>query len=247
MLVSSLLLTGQKDLLWRVYCAATEPPGKVMPNADLVNFFLFHSLHIHEMAKSAILLMENHGPYAVVLVSRSALESAFNLLAGVRNKEFGPQRMAYELEDLARKLERLTAKGIWPVSRHPTPMECRTKAEWIRKEYNAPKPVKGDLDKIKKIEEIARTADLSIFYDDDYGQLSLTVHANQAGILNAATGFLARKAMVALCHSTIYACYVLCGVHGLKEFDAELKEHAMRLAELTKKPDFLPPVGSVFN
>ena len=235
------LLSEQKKLLWRIHHAATEPPGKVMAKADLASFLLCHALHIHEMAKAALVLMQKREPYAVVLLGRSALESAFNLVAAEKDKKFGPQRMAYELEDLARKLAHLIKDNVWPKSRHPTPEDCRKKADWIRKEYAAPALEKGDLDRIKKIKEIARTAELLPYYDEDYSQLSLTVHANQAGILNTGSGFLVRKGMLAVCNATMLASAILCDVFHLREeFDGAIQGQYVQLGSLMQKPDSLP-------
>jgi hypothetical protein len=219
------LLSEQKKLLWRIYHVATEPPGKVMAKADLAVFLLCRALHIHEMAKAALILMQSREPYAVVLLGRAALESAFNLVASARDKKFGPQRMAYELEDLARKLTLLIEKQVWPKSRHPTPEEWRKKADWIRKEYAAPVLLdKRDRVRIEKIEHIAKAAELSPYYDEDYRQLSLTVHANQAGILNAGSGYLVRKGMLAVCNSVLLASATLCDVFHLRqEFDDEIQ------------------------
>src|SRR5438876_1138654 len=99
------LLTEQKELLSRIHHAATEPPGKVMAKADLANFLLHHGLHIRELLKAALILMEGREPYAAVLLGRSALESAFNLVAAANDMQFGPQRMAFEMEELVRKIK----------------------------------------------------------------------------------------------------------------------------------------------
>jgi hypothetical protein len=235
------LLADQKKLLWTIYHHATEPPTKLVAKADLANFLLFHALHIHEMGKAALILVENGQPYAVVLVARSALESAFNLVAAVQNREFGPQRMAFELEELAKKLKLLLEKGAWFASRRPTPDECLREAARIRRDYSAATPTKRcDRDQIEKIERIAEAAGLSPFYDDDYRQLSLAVHSNQAGILNSASGFLVRKAMLALSNATFLANQVLCSTFRIKTYGAAVQSHRARLEALMKKPDFLP-------
>lgn len=239
------LLNEQQELLWRIYHDATEPPGRVMEKADLANFLFYHALHIRELAKTAVLLMESGRPYAVVLLGRSALESIFNLTAAVQDRQFGPQRIAFEYEEQARKLKCLLEKGAWIASRRPTPDECLREAERVRSTYNVSIPAKrkenpDEWDRISKIEKIAERAGLTPYYDDDYRLLSLTVHANQSGILNATTGFLTRKAMIALCHATYLACHVLSGVFSIKAYDAELAEHEQRMTELTKKPDHLP-------
>ena len=185
--------------------------------------------------------MHNQDAYAVVLLARSALESMFNLVAAVQDRKFGPQRMALEYEEMARKIKLLLAKQAWFASRRPTPEDCLREAARIRRDYDAPAPqTRDECNKIEKIERIADKAGLSAYYDDDYRLLSLTVHANQAGILNAASGFLVRKAMLALCHSAYYACQVLCGAHRIRTFDAELEAQEIRLTALTNKPDFLP-------
>lgn len=243
------LLTEQKELLWRIHHAATEPPGKVMAKADLANFLLCHGLHIHELAKAALLLMANREPYSVVLLARSALESAFNLVAAKSDPQFGPQRLAHELEEMARKLTFLIEKDAWLASRHPTPDECRQKAEWIRKEYSAPPLAeKRDRDRIANIERIAEVADLKPYYDDDYRQLSLTIHSNQAGILNAGSGYLVRKAMLALCSAALLASATLCDAFNLRTtFNDQLQDHEARLAHLMRQRDYLPCPQDIFG
>ncbi len=243
------LLADQKELLRRIHHDATEPPGKVMAKADLANFLLCHGLHIHEMAKAALLLMGSAEPYSVVLLARSALESAFNLVAARNDKQFGPQRMAYELEELARKLTLLAEKQAWPASRHPTPDECRKNAEQIRKEYAVPVLTDNrDRVRISNIERIAEVANLSPYYDDDYRQLSLTVHSNQAGILNAGSGFLVRKGMLALCNASLMASAVLCDAFQLRPtFNEKIEEHEARLSEVMQQPDYLPQPQELFR
>ncbi len=236
------LLKEQKELLWNIHYAATDPPCKVMAKADLANFLLCHGLHIHEMAKAALLLMQNREPYSVVLLARSALESAFNLVAAKNDLQFGPQRMAHEMEELAGKLTFLINNQGWPASRHPTPDECRQQADRIRKLYNAAAlQEKGQRDRITKIERIAEVADLKPYYDDDYRQLSLTVHGNQAGIVNAGSGFLVRKGMIALCNAVLLPGATLCDVFRLRPgFDTHLQDQHRRLEEFMQRPDFIP-------
>lgn len=236
------LLKEQKDLLGRIHHEATEPPGKVMAIADLTNFLLFHALHIRELAKGALILMENHEPYAIVLLSRPALESAFNMGAAMNDPKFGPQRLAFEYEEMARKLELLIKKEVWPRSRRPSPEQCLKKADEIRKQYNAPVPTeRRDRDRVDKIERIAEVADLSPLYDDEYRQLSLTVHSNQAGILNAGSGFLVRKGMLAICVAALQASASLCDAFRLRAtFNDTLLDHEARLADLMRQPDHLP-------
>jgi hypothetical protein len=236
------LLTKQKELLSRIHHAATELPSKVMAKADLANFLLYHGLHIRELVKAALILMENREPYAVVLLSRPALESAFIMGATMNDPKFGPQRSAFEYEDIARKLELLIKKDVWPRSRRPTPEQCRKKAAEIRKEYNAPALTeKRERDRIEKIERIAEVADLTPLYDDEYRQLSLTVHSNQAGILNAGSGFLVRKGMLAICIAALQASASLCDAFRLRaNYNDKIQEHEARLADLMRQPDHLP-------
>ena len=243
------LLKEQKELLGRIHHEATEPPGKVMAIADLVNFLCFHALNIRELAKGALILMDNREPYAVVLLSRPALESAFSMGAAMNDPKFGPQRIAFEYEDIARKLELLIKKEAWPRSRRPTPEQCRKKADEIRKQYNAPALAeKRDRDRIEKIERIAEVADLTPLYDDEYRQLSLTVHSNQAGILNAGSGFLVRKGMLAICIATLQASASLCDAFRLRAtFNDKLHEHEARLADLMRQPDHLPDPQDIFG
>jgi hypothetical protein len=237
------LLRDQATFLWNIYHLATEPPGKVNSKADLANFFLIHSLHIHEMAKTAVVLMENESPYAVTLLARSALESAFNMSAAQRDRQFGPQRIAFEREELARKLKHLIEKRAWLASRRPTPDECLQEAQRIRRDYAAP-PLSSrrEQDRIEKIERIADTAGLSPFYEDDYRFLSLTVHANQAGVLNSMSGFLVRKGLLACSNAAFFASHVLIRVFGLGDPDQALAIYRSRMETLMGKPDFLPQV-----
>lgn len=236
------LLAEQKDLLWRIYNDATEPPGKVMPNADLFCFLLYHALNIRELAKAALVLMESREPFGVAVLARPALESAFNLMAAMNDVKFGPQRMAFEMEDLARKLDFLLSRQVWPASRKPTPDQCRAAAADIRKRYNAPPPVdQSGRDRIKNIERIAEVAELTPLYDDEYRQLCLTVHSNQAGILNTGSGFMVRKGMLALCGASLMACASLCDAYQLRpNYDAKLKEHEAEIGELMRRGECLP-------
>lgn len=235
------LLSEQKELLWRIHYAATEPPGKISEKADLANFLFTNALHIHEMSRAALLLMEARQPYAMTLLGRSALESMFNLVAAVEDRSFGPQRIAHELEELARKLKFLLQKQAWSSTWRPTPEDCLNEAARIRKHYNAPAPTeRRDRDRIDKVELIAKAAGLNPYYDDDYRQLSLSVHSNQAGIINSASGYLIRKGMLAICSSTFMASQVLTGAFRLTSFDSELATHQSRLETLINKPQFLP-------
>ena len=220
-----------------------------MAKADLAKFLFYHGLNIRELAKGALILVENREPYAVVLLARPALESALNIVAAMNDLKFGPQRIAYELEDLARKLELLIAKDVWPRSRRPTPEQCRKKAAEIRKEYNAPVLAeKRYRDRIEKIERIAEVADLTPFYDDEYRQLSLTVHSNQAGILNAGSGFLVRKGMLAICSAALLASASLCDAFCLRSiFNDKIQDHEVRLADLMRQPDHLPSLQDILG
>jgi hypothetical protein len=236
------LLTEQTELLWNVYHAATEPPGKVNAKADLANFLFVNALHIHQMAKSALVLMENQSHYAVTLLARSALEGAFIMVASKKDHAFGPQRIAFELEELARKLQLLQERQIWPASRRPTPADCVQEADHIRRHYTAPVPAtRSERDRIQRIERIAEVAGLSPYYDDDYRQLSLAVHSNQAGILNSTSGYLVRMGMLALCNATFFASQVITTAFGIKTFDQELNDHLTRMETLMHKLDFIRP------
>lgn len=243
------LLSDQKGVLGRIHHDATEPPGKVMPKADLFNFLLYHALNIRELGKGALILMQNRESYGVVLLARPALESGFNMMAAMNDVKFGPQRMAFEMEELGRKLDLLVSKQIWPQSRRPTPDQCRNAAADIRRRYDAPvPPEKRDRDRIDKIERIAEVAELTPFYDDEYRQLSLTVHSNQAGILNAGSGFLIRKGMLALCNASLIACASLCDAFRLRtSYDDKIKEHESRIAKLMRQPECLPDGPDIFG
>jgi hypothetical protein len=234
------LLHEQGELLWHVYHVVTEPPRKIDQNVDLALFILTHAAHIHQLSSSALILMQNRKSYSVVFIARPALESLFTMVASVQDRSFGPQRIAFELEELARKIKGLLEYGVWTASRHPTPEECLREAARIRRECSAPTlGQKVERDRIEKIERIAQVAGLSPFYDDDYRQLSLAVHSNQAGILNAASGFLVRKAMLALCHTTHRATHVLCRAFQAKEYLPTLQEYEKRLETVTLRPEFL--------
>lgn len=238
------LLADQADLLWEVFLAATDPPGRVSQTADLQNFFLRHALHIWGMARSAVDLMHCGQPYAVPVLARSALESAFSLVAAAKKRAFGPQRMAYELEELARKIELLIRRGGWTSGHRPTPEECRREAEKIRQEYTAPCPTTdGERHRIAKIDRIAQVAEMSDFYDNDYRWLSLTVHSNQAGILNSISGFLARKGVLALSNAAYFAAVITARAFGVQQqFDARLQDQHGRMEALMRRPDLLPRV-----
>jgi hypothetical protein len=234
------LLPDQRELLRQIIHDATEPSDKNIVKPELANFLLHHSLHVYEMAKSGLLLMEKREPYAVVLIGRSALESMFNLAAASQDREFGPQRIALEFEQLAKKLSLLIDKNVWPATRRPTPTEYLDEAARIRRTYSAPKPSQPrDRERVQNIERIAEVAGLSPYYDDDYRLLSLTVHGNQAGILNAGSGFLVRKGMLALSNATFLASLFLSRAHRLKAHDELLENHKNRLEMLMKRPDVL--------
>jgi hypothetical protein len=235
------LLQDEEALLWRIFHAATEPPGRIMPKADLANFFLHHALNVRALAKAALILMNNREPYGVALLARTSLESLFNIRAAFLDKSFGPQRMAFEMEELAGKLTGLIEKKLWPATRHPTPKECKSEAQNIRQRHQISVPsTMAERNRIAKIEQIARTADMTPFYEDEYRQLSLTVHSNQAGILNAVSGFLVQKGMLALCASTLQTSHILTGVFQLKQFYQELDAQEKRFEMLIQQPDFLP-------
>jgi hypothetical protein len=76
----------------------------------------------------------------VVLLGRSALESMFNMVAAVEDRQFGPQRIALEYIELARKIRSLVEKQAWPASRRPTPEECDREAERICRTYTVSVP-----------------------------------------------------------------------------------------------------------
>ena len=78
---------------------------------------------------------------------------------------------------------------------------------------------------------------MSPFYDDDYRQLSLSVHCNQAGILNTGSGFLVRKGMLALCNAAFIAANVLTGAFRIKEFDPQIQSQHSRLEALMRKKE----------
>jgi len=241
------LLSEQNALLWQIYHDATAaPPEEVIKKADLANFLFRNSLHIHQMSDSALVLMFGRRPYSVGLLARSALESAFNLRAAALDTQFGPQRMAHELEELGRKLRSLTHNGYWPANRRPTPAECDHEAARIRREYDAAVPAtNGERDRIAKIERIAGVANLSPLYDDDYRQLSLAIHSNQAGILNSASGFLVRKGMLSLCNSTFLASRVLTEAFQIKSYYSALEDHFARTELLMRQPDLLESPSAI--
>jgi hypothetical protein len=230
------LLQDQKALLRRVLAPARDRFERASQNMDIALFCLAHGWNVCEMAKAATLLMEAGEPFALPLLARSALESSFNLLAAVRSKPFAPQKIAHEWEELAGKFEFFIKSGCWDSSRRPTPEQCRQTADRVRKHY-AVEPKSW-----KQTEQIAERAELSPYYDDDYRFLSLHVHANQIGILNTATGFLSRKAGLALANALFLTTNALVGVSALgDQFDTELAGIRARMDTLMKRPDLLPP------
>lgn len=230
------LLQDQKALLRRVLAPARDRFEQAGQNMDLAMFFLAHGWNVCEMAKAATLLMEAGEPFAMPLLARAALESTFNLLASVRHKPFAPQKIAFEWEEMAGKLEFFIKSGSWDPGRKPTPDQCRQTAGRIRKHYAV------DAKTWKQIEQVAQKAELTPYYDDDYRFLSLHVHANQIGIMNAATGFLSRKAGVALANALFITTNALVGVAGLSaQFDPELATIQSRVEAIMERPDLLPP------
>jgi hypothetical protein len=88
---------------------------------------------------------------------------------------------------------------------------------------------------------LAEVAGLTPLYDDEYRQLSLTVHCNQAGILNAGSGFLVRKGMLAICIAALQGSASLCDAFRLRaNYNDKLLDHEARLADLLRQPDHLP-------
>lgn len=230
------LLQDQKALLRRVLAPARDRFEQAGQNMDLALFFLAHGWNVCEMAKAATLLMEAGEPFSLPLLARSALESTFNLLAAVRNKPFGPQKIAFEWEQMAGKFELFIQSGSWDPSRKPTPEQCRQAADRILKHYAVEKK------SWKQTEQIAQKAELTPYYDDDYRFLSLHVHANQIGIMNTAAGFLSRKAGIALANALFITTNALVGVAGLSaQFDADLTGIKARMDTLMQRPDLLPP------
>ena len=98
------LLEDQKELLKSL---SSEVEGRLEQGglkSELADFLWAHGLNIYEMAKAAIILMQAEEPFATALLARTALESAFNLVASMEDRQFGPQRIVCELEDLAKKM-----------------------------------------------------------------------------------------------------------------------------------------------
>ena len=101
-------------------------------------------------------------------------------------------------------------------------------------------------DRIKNIERIAEVAEMTPFYDDEYRQLCLTVHSNQAGILNPGSGFMVRKGMLALCSASLMACASLCDAYKLRaSYDDKLKDHEAQIGELMRRGECLPDKQSI--
>ena len=238
------LLADQTALLLEVYDAATEPPARQTPAADLCHFLLRHGLHVWAMGNSALTLMDSKDAYPIPLLARSALESAFYLVAAAADRSFGPQRMAFEMEELGRKLRQLIKLGAWTLTRHPTPEECAQAARGIRGRYGvAPPGDRAGENRISNIEQVARAAGLSPYYDDDYRWLSLFTHGNQAGIENSISGFLPKKAMQALCSASSVAGACLSKAFGVYErFSARLDEHHARVQAFLRVQDLLPVI-----
>jgi hypothetical protein len=157
--------------------------------------------------------------------------------------------MAFEREDLARQLIFLAKANGWPSTQYPKPDDCLREAERIRRDYHAPSPTTDAArNRVAKINQIARTAQLTPYYNHDYKQLCLAVHANQAGILNAASGFLVQKGMLALCSAALLASATLCDRYRLRStFENELNDQHTRLAQLMQQPDYLPQPQDIFG
>jgi hypothetical protein len=229
------LLTDQKRLLKQLLADVKDRLPEAEHKSEFAMFLLTHGWNVYEMAKGAVLLMEAGEPYTTVVLARSALESAFNMLAASNNAAFGGQKMAQELDELADKIEFFTKAGCWHASRKPTPEDCRKEAKRVLAKY------KVERKKWKQIEQIAAIADLSPYYDDDYRFLSLVVHANQTGILNSGTGFLTRKGLLALANAMFVASSNLSSIFCLRaKYDAELDTHQSRMQTMMQKPDLLP-------
>jgi hypothetical protein len=231
------LLADQKSLLKQLLADVKDHLPEAEHKSELAMFLLTHGWNVYEMAKAAVLLMGAGEPYATVALARSALESAFNMLAASNNSAFGGQKMVQELDELADKIEFFTKAGCWHTSRKPTPEDCRKEAERILVKYNVQRK------KWKQIEQIAALAKLSPHYDDDYRFLSLLVHANQSGILNSGTGFLTRKGLLALSNAIFYASSNLSSLFRLRaKYEPEINAHQSRMEAMMQRPDLLPRV-----
>ena len=68
------------------------------------------------------------------------------------------------------------------------------------------------------------------------------MHANQAGILNSAIGFLSRKGALALANAIFFTINAMTGLFRLgKGFDSEIAALQAALEVMMKRPDNLPP------
>jgi hypothetical protein len=230
------LLETENALLKHIISETEKRLEPSVERHELALFVLTHAWNVYELAKAAILLTKAAEPFAVAILARSALESTFNMLAAARDKSFGPQKLAREWEELAGKFEFFIKSGSWDPSRKPTPEQCRQTADQIRKKY-AVVP-----EKAKPIEQIARLAELSPYYDDDYRWLSLLVHANQVGIHNTAAGFLSRKGSLALANAIFITANGMVGLFCLgKAFDSDIADLQAQLDTMLSRPDNLPP------
>ncbi len=225
------LLCAQKATLKAIYWDATEHPERYAKWNDVAMFILLHALSIQEQSAAATILMQANRPFSTVPLARAALEGLFNLTAACNDPKFAPQKLAYELDDLASKLKQLIKNGAWLETQRPTPQECIEGAERVRRKYGVePKHW-------RQAEQIARHGGLSDFYDDDYRLLSLSVHANQSGILNAGSGFLVRKGLLTLSNCLCITSFLLGRVFKvLKEHKATLDQQKEQMETLMKKP-----------
>jgi Family of unknown function (DUF5677) len=219
------LLKEQRDLLQRMLSKYEDVVGG--KNPELVLFFFLHSWNIFEMAKAAILLMEGQEPFAVAVVARSALESAFNIRAATRNPTFAIQKVAYEYEEIAKKKKLFIRKGVWKKSRGASPEHLRKAAAELRRKHSVLP------EEFKQVEKIAQLAGLTPYYESDYRLLCMHAHANQAGIADSGEGLLCRVGLLAISNS-LYVAGVALGWVG--DFKTELSGLKGRMETLMKKP-----------
>lgn len=238
------IVTDQTGLLKKIIDESHKrlESDRYEPFHDVAMFIIAHGWNIYEMAKASIRLMEKQEPFAIVVLARAALESTFNLVAATSCKEFGPQKIAFESEELAAKIELLIAKQAWIPSREPKPTQCRDAAIRILKKYKLPSK------EWKQTEQIAQRAGLSPYYDDDYRFLSMGVHGNQFGIWNTGSGFLVRKGLLSVSNSLYFAGVGIANAFGTRDcFDPALQALRVQMEDLMRKPDFIQSIDDLIE
>lgn len=237
------LLLEQTATLKAIYWDCTETPGQYAKVGEITTFILMQAFNIQELAAAATTLIRAHRPFATVVLARSALEGLFCLAASCKDPNFAVQRLSYELDDLAAKLKLLIKLDVWSESWQPTPQGCIDAAATVRSKYGV------EAKPWKQIEQVAAKAELSVFYDDEYRLLSLGVHSNYAGILNAGSGYLVRKGLLGISVSVHLASSSIANAFKVSEKHREtLTRQRERMEILLKRPfPMSPQISQMFQ